>query len=105
MKNAFRIVTAAAAFAIAATTIPAVAASLAPQDRRDNVQTDRNEHPEYTSNRYYRLGNKEGYDDHRRNVQRKQHNHKFSSDDDRKAHDYGYQQGWSGTRYNSNDRH
>jgi hypothetical protein len=47
------------------------------------------------------LGNSEGYEDYKRKTQRKEHNHKYRNDDDRKAHDYGYQQGWQGQRYST----
>ena len=62
------------------------------------------EHPDYSNNNYYRMGNREGYQDHGRNSQRSKHNHKYRSDDDRSAHDYGYQQGWQGTDYRTAPR-
>jgi|GEM_PF-6983965 len=71
------------------------------QDHRDQRNND---HPDYSNNSYYRLGNREGLQDHRRNTQRTAHNHHYRSDDDRNAHDYGYQQGWQGQNYH-NDRH
>lgn len=73
------------------------------QEHHDEMRTDHDAHPEYYNNRYYRLGNREGWEDHRRNVQRKEHNHHFKTDEDRQAHDYGYHEGWSGTRWQ--DRH
>ena len=107
MKSMLRSFAAATILTLAASAMPLLAAVPA-QDRdhqqmdRDHQQMDRNDHPEYNNNRYYRLGNSEGYKDHARNVQRKQHNHAYKTDDDRKAHDYGYQQGWQGQRYNAN---
>jgi hypothetical protein len=77
-----------------------------PQDRDDRAmehhEADRSEHPEYYNNRYYRLGNREGYQDYHRKSRRAdaQHRHKYHSDEDRRAHDYGYEQGYGGTRYN-----
>jgi hypothetical protein len=77
---------------------PALAIPTA-QDHHDQYQKDQNEHPEYVNNKYYQLGNKEGYEDHKKNLQRKEHNHTYKTDEDRKAHDYGYQQGWEGKEY------
>ena len=101
MKSMFRSFAAATVLTIAASAMPLLAA--VPAQDRDHQQMDRNheEHPEYQTNRYYRLGNSEGYKDYGRHVQRKQHNHSYKTDDDRKAHDYGYQQGWQGQRYDS----
>ena len=90
-------------FGAFACTVPAVAHASRLQEHHEEMGVEHNDHPEYYKNRYYRMGNKEGWEDHQRNVQRKEHNHRFHSDDDRRAHDYGYQQGWSGTRWN--DRH
>jgi hypothetical protein len=69
------------------------------QDHHDQYQKDRNEHPEYVNNKYYQVGNKEGYEDHKKNLQRKDHNHPYKTDMDKQAHDYGYQQGWQGKEY------
>lgn len=110
MKNALRLMTAAAALSIAASALPAMAAPAAQEqehrdsDRRDSDRRDtQQQHPDYSNNSYYRLGNREGYQDYNKKEQRKEHKHKFRSDDDRAAHDYGYQQGWQGQRgYNSN---
>lgn len=108
-----------AALAIGATacgTLPALA-----QEHHDDaaehqrVETTQAEHqrvettqyanrPDYSNNRYYRLGNQEGVQDHRRNTQRANHNHKYKTDEDRKAHDYGYQEGWQGRNYRDNQR-
>ena len=72
------------------------------QDHHDQYQKDRNEHPEYVNNKYYQLGNKEGYEDHKKNVQRSTHNHNYKTDMDKRAHDDGYQQGWQGQNYRDN---
>ena len=40
------------------------------QDHHDQYQKDRTEHPEYVNNQFYQLGNKEGYEDHKKNLQR-----------------------------------
>jgi hypothetical protein len=66
------------------------------QDQDHRVQE---QHPEYSNNKFYQLGNKEGYEDHKKNVQRTTHKHNYKTDDDKKAHDYGYQQGWQGQNY------
>jgi hypothetical protein len=104
MKTGLRTLAIATGLAIATTALPALAAfPAAPMQDRDHqyTNTDRRDHPEYNNNRYYRLGNKEGYTDYNRKVQRKEHTHNYKNDNDRQAHDYGYQQGWSGTRYDS----
>ncbi|GAC1429990.1 MAG: hypothetical protein NVSMB62_27510 [Acidobacteriaceae bacterium] len=108
MKNTLRLMTAAAALSIAVTALPAMAAPAAQEqehrdtDRRDTDRRDTQQHPDYSNNNYYRLGNREGYQDYSKKEQRKNHNHKYRGDDDRAAHDYGYQQGWQGQRgYNS----
>jgi hypothetical protein len=84
--------------ASALSTTPALAVPTA-QDQDHHDQKDRNQHPEYVNNKYYQLGNKEGYEDHQKNQQRKDHNHSYKTDEDKKAHDYGYQQGWQGKDY------
>jgi hypothetical protein len=89
--------------ASAGTTIAAVAQE---QDHRD-ATTQReysNNHPDYSNNRYYRLGNQEGVQDHQRNKQRASHNHRYGSGEDRRAHDYGYQEGWQGRNYRDANR-
>jgi len=101
MKTGLRTIAVATALAFAATTLPAFAALPSPQEHHD---ADHNDHPEYRTNKYYRTGNREGYEDHNRKVQRTEHKHKYRNDTDRQAHDYGYQQGWNGTPYNSHPR-
>jgi hypothetical protein len=66
------------------------------QDQDHQKET---QHPEYYNSSYYRLGNKEGLEDHKHNVQRTTHNHNYKTDEDKAAHDYGYQQGWKGQNY------
>ena len=51
-------------------------------------------HPE----RYYALGNREGYQDRGKKQKRATHDHQYRNADNRKAHDYGYEQGWEGQR-------
>ena len=65
---------------------------------QDHDQQNRDDHPEYRNNRYYKTGNREGYQDYRKKTQRAEHTHNYRNDEDRKAHDYGYQQGWQGRR-------
>jgi len=119
MKGKLRTLAAAAAFSIAVTGIPAFAAGapargFAAQDdqrresdqRRDNDQRDtsRANHPDYSNNTYYQTGNREGYEDYQKKEKRKSHDHKYRNNDDRAAHDYGYEQGWRGERgYKDND--
>jgi hypothetical protein len=95
-----------AAFAVATLGVFSTAHALPTmqdQDHRDQ-KNDQNQHPDYSSNRYYRMGNKEGLQDHGRNTQRPTHTHSYKTDDDRKAHDYGYQQGWQGQNYRDQHR-
>lgn len=101
MKDGLRLFAAAAALSLAASALPAHAAP-APQDGDDHRSSENREHPDYSNNSYYQTGNREGYQDYQKKQQRKEHNHRFRSDDDRAAHDYGYQQGWTGQRgYNN----
>jgi hypothetical protein len=86
--------------AAALSVTPARATSMAQdQDHRDQSQ-----HPDYSNNRYYRAGNREGLQDHKKNTQRANHNHNYKNDDDKRAHDYGYQQGWQGQNYRDDHR-
>jgi len=87
--------TALAIGAAALSVTPALATSMA----QDQEHRDQSQHPEYSNNKYYQLGNKEGLQDHQRNTQRANHNHSYKTDNDKKAHDYGYQQGWQGQSY------
>ena len=96
-RTAFVLALSLAGFAAAAT--PAVAHASRLQEHHDEMRTDQKDHPEYRNNEFYRTGNREGWEDHQRNERRKEHNHKYKTEDDRRAHDYGYEQGWSGTRY------
>ena len=73
------------------------------ETQRTNPDTYAN-HPDYSNNEYYRTGNDEGYQDYRGHKQRGKHEHQYHNDDDRRAHDYGYQEGWSGRSYRDNDR-
>jgi hypothetical protein len=95
------IVTALAIGASALSVTPALAIpTVQDQDHRD-----RSEHPEYNNNKYYQMGNKEGIQDHRKNLQRSTHNHNYKTDTDKQAHDYGYQQGWQGQSYRADHPH
>jgi hypothetical protein len=97
MKIVLRTIAFGAALAVAGTAIPSVAAmtfaGVQDQDR-DHDQAQR--HSDYSNNSFYKLGNSEGYQDYKSGKQRKEHNHKYRNDDDRQAHDYGYQQGLQG---------
>jgi hypothetical protein len=106
--NALRIFAAAAALSLAGSALPAHAAPAAQnQEHRDadrqNNSNSSNNHTDYSNNSYYQLGNREGYQDYGKKQQRKMHNHKYRNDDDRSAHDSGYQQGWSGQQGNRNN--
>jgi len=102
MKFLFVSLTATAALAMALTALPPSAAGAQEQRQYNNDQQRQNnmqaQHPDYSKNKYYALGNREGYQDYGKKTQRATHNHKYRSDSDRTAHDYGYQQGWQGQR-------
>jgi hypothetical protein len=86
------------ALAIGAAAL-SVTPALAIPTAQDQDHRDQNQHPDYSNNKYYQLGNKEGLQDHQKNVQRTAHTHNYKTDEDKKAHDYGYQQGWQGQDY------
>ncbi|HEX3570481.1 MAG TPA: hypothetical protein VHU44_06640 [Acidobacteriaceae bacterium] len=71
------------------------------QTQRTNPDTYAS-HPDYSNNEYYRTGNDEGYRDYQGKKQLK-HEHQYRSDDDRKAYENGYKEGWSGRSYRDND--
>lgn len=99
MTKLIRAVAIAAAFTLTLAVAPtALHASPVATFAQDRDQQHREDHPEYRRNRYYRTGNREGYQDYQRKNQRPEHTHRYRNDDDRKAHDYGYQQGWQGQR-------
>jgi hypothetical protein len=91
--------TALAIGASALNVTPALAIPTA-QDH-DQYQKEQSQHPEYVNNQFYKMGNKEGLEDHNKNFQRTSHDHKYKTDEDKKAHDYGYQQGWHGQDYHN----
>jgi hypothetical protein len=105
MKNELRMIAFGAILSMTATAVPslmaATPAGAQDQDHRSNSDT----HPDYSKNPYYKLGNREGYQDHQHKTQRTAHNHNYRNDEDRKAHDYGYQQGLQGQRGYHPDQH
>jgi hypothetical protein len=104
MKVSLRTIAATAAISIAMTTLPAFAAASPAAQDQEHHEAAQAQHPDYSKNSYYKTGNREGYQDYQKKQQRKTHNHKYRTDEDRAAHDYGYQQGWQGQRgYNSNN--
>jgi hypothetical protein len=86
--------TLATAFPISA--LPVAAAQ--DQDHHDQDRDHDRTRANYTNNNYYQTGNREGYEDYQKKARRKEHNHKYRSDEDRRAHDQGYEQGWQGHR-------
>ena len=100
MKTGYRNIALAVALSMSAAAIPAMAAAVpagaAAQDRDHHE-----DHPEYLHNKYYKTGNREGYHDYRAKQQRPEteHRHHYRNDTDRQAHDYGYQHGYQGQRY------
>jgi hypothetical protein len=105
MKNALRMMALASALSVTAMTAPSMMGMgfAGAQDQDHQQYTQQQAHPEYSNNKYYQVGNREGYEDYQHKVQRKEHNHKYRNDDDRKAHDYGYQQGWQGQSYSDHN--
>ncbi len=102
MKNTIRTIAAAAALSLCVPALPAFAVPDAQEQEHRNGGDPQQQHPDYSNNSYYRTGNREGYQDYQKKQQRKNHNHKYRSNEDRSAHDYGYQQGWQGQRENDN---
>jgi hypothetical protein len=104
MKNVLRTIAFGAALTVAATAVPSFAAIVSPaiqdqgHDRSQEQQHQEQQHQDYSKNRYYKIGNREGYQDYKNKTQRTEHNHPYRNDTDRQAHDYGYQQGLKGQR-------
>ena len=102
MKFAFASIAAIGVLATALTALPPFAAAAQDQRQDSTYQQRQNnaqaQHPDYSKNKYYALGNREGYQDYGKKQKRTTHDHQYRNDDDRKAHDYGYQQGWEGQR-------
>jgi hypothetical protein len=118
MRTHLRQLAVAAALTLGASAVAAVPA-MAQQDenrkytgqRDGSSQAQRTDpdtyatRPDYSNNDYYRTGNDEGYQDYQAKKQREKHEHQYKTDDDRSAHDYGYQEGWSGRSYHDNQNH
>jgi len=107
MKNRLRMIALGSTLSVAVIAAPSMMAMTfgGAQDQDHHNFAQEQSHPDYSNNHYYKVGNNEGYEDYKRKTQRKEHNHKYRNDEDRKAHDYGYQQGWQGQRYNSSDHY
>lgn len=104
MKHTLQAFAATTALAIGVAALPAFAHAQEEHTRTTTTTTrTTDEHPEWHNNEYYRTGNREGYEDYQRKERRKEHEHKYRSDEDRRAHDYGYEQGWKGHRYDDDD--
>jgi hypothetical protein len=97
MKNVLRTIAFGAALTVAATAVPSFAAISSPAIQ-DQGHSQEQQHPDYSKNRFYKVGNSEGYQDYKSKTQRTEHNHTYRNDTDRQAHDYGYQQGLKGQR-------
>ena len=106
MKNVLTMVACGAVFAVAASTVPSLALTsgfAGVQDQNhDQMQHQDQEHRDYSNNKYYNQGNKEGHNDYKHKT-RKTHKHKFANDEDRRAYESGYQQGWQGQRGDHHD--
>ena len=70
------------------------------QDRHDQQAQ---EHRDWSGNRYYQMGTREGDKDHASN-HRRTHRHKFKNDDDRQAYQAGYESRWQGDRDHDQNR-
>jgi hypothetical protein len=105
MKSILRTIVFGSALGVAATAMPSIMAmpfaGVQDQDHHDDGQGQ--PHPDYSKNRFYKVGNSEGYQDYKHKTQRKEHNHNYRNDEDRQAHDSGYQQGLQGQRGYPND--
>jgi hypothetical protein len=55
------------------------------------------QHPDHAKDRYYTLGNRDGYHDFKK-MRYQDHKHKFPNGDDRQAYDQGYEVGRLGGR-------
>ena len=73
------------------------------QDRDDRDHHDDQNREQYANNQFYQLGQREGYEDYQHHHKRKSHRHKYTTDDDRRAHDAGYQYGWQGQQEHHDD--
>jgi hypothetical protein len=106
MKTGLRVIALSSALSLAAITTPTMLGitTVGAQDQ-DHQDYSQQSHQDYSNNRYYKVGKKEGYQDYQHKTQRKVHGHKYRGDDDRRAHDHGYQQGWQGQRYDSDHYH
>ena len=107
MKTELRMIALSTALSLAAIATPSMlgitTAGAQDQDHHDRAQ----EQPpqDYSKNRYYSVGKKEGYRDYQHKKERKVHDHHYRNEDDHRAHDYGYQQGWQGQRYDRDHDH
>jgi hypothetical protein len=105
MTKVLKAIAFGAVLGIAATAVPHItAATFAGVQEQDHHDAN-NQHADYSNNRFYKLGNNEGYKDYQHKTQRPPHNHNYRNDEDRKAHDYGYQQGLQGQHANHADPH
>jgi len=95
MKNVLRTIVFASALGLVATAMPSMMAMpfTGAQDQDHHNGSHEQGHPDYSNNRFYKVGNSEGYKDYKHETQRKEHNHNYRNDEDRQAHDYGYQEG------------
>ena len=85
---------------------PAIAMG-APQDDHHDRDRDRDraQQRDYSNSEYYKTGYREGMEDRRHHKQRERHDHDYRSDEDRQAHDYGYQTGWGSNHQDRDDHH
>ena len=72
------------------------------QDQDRDHHDDQQQRDQYANNQFYQLGQREGAEDSQHHHKRKSHRHKYTSDEDRRAHDAGYQSGWQGDQHEHN---
>jgi hypothetical protein len=72
------------------------------QDQDHHGQQSQDQHRDWSNNRNYQLGTRDGAKDHKSN-QRKTHHHKLDNDDDRRAYQAGYDSAWQGNQNPGHD--
>ena len=95
MKSVMRMATFGAMLTVAVSTVPTMAIAFGGAQDQDHNRDQTQQHSDYSNNSYYKQGNSEGYQEFKHKTH-KEYKHKYSNDADRRAHDYGYQQGLQG---------
>ena len=90
LKRCIWVLTVAVGIGIGGGALQAVA-----QDRGPDSSNNRTEQQDYSKNKTYQQGVREGRNDHARNLDHSKKRH-FKKDEDQKAYESGYQQGHDG---------